>query len=91
MYFNVRLSREAWGLLGVGGASRSYLSRMPSVLARLGPVEDDRLVEISAPDQLRSEFIGKSGRIPRIAQKHGEPPDMPAAPRALAGPGAAGS
>jgi len=30
---------EAWGLLGVGGASRSYLSRMPSVLARLGPVK----------------------------------------------------
>jgi hypothetical protein len=32
-------TREAWGLLGVGGSSRSYLSRMPSVLARLGPVK----------------------------------------------------
>jgi hypothetical protein len=32
-------TREAWGLLGVGSASRSYLSRMPSVLARLGPVK----------------------------------------------------
>jgi hypothetical protein len=30
---------EAWGLVGFGGASRSYLSRMPSVLARLGPVK----------------------------------------------------
>jgi len=30
---------EAWGLIGVGSASRSYLSRMPSVLARLGPVK----------------------------------------------------
>jgi hypothetical protein len=32
-------TREAWGLIGVGAASRSYLARMPSVLARLGPVK----------------------------------------------------
>src|SRR5579863_1794749 len=30
---------EAWGLIGVGGSSRSYLARMPAVLERLGPVK----------------------------------------------------
>lgn len=30
---------EAWGFIGTGGASRSYLSRMPALLARLGPVK----------------------------------------------------
>ena len=30
---------EAWGLVGVGSASRSFLSRIPSALARLGPVK----------------------------------------------------
>jgi hypothetical protein len=32
-------TREAWGLISAGGASRSYLARMPSIKARLGPVK----------------------------------------------------
>jgi hypothetical protein len=32
-------AREAWGLIGAGSTKGSYLSHMPSVLSRLGPVK----------------------------------------------------